>query len=358
MKVKSDCRKASASGSTLKVDAKIDADTIVFTYGGAPCGIAAANITTTATKTLAAKGIQVTETPDIVAAMKASKHTTAEIERRNAPDGTWQTRVIKNKFPALDELAKPDHGGDFFHTRINGFGVHEVVVDSPRHDATITRLSLPDIETILYTYRSRYRALELDERVKHIIIFKNNGDKAGSSLIHPHSQIIATPIVSGQVDARISTTREYRKASGRCLICDMVRSEIESNRRIVDKNEHFASFLPYAALSSYHTWVFPLRHNAHFGRIEDEEITALAQILRNVIRGHERLLNYPDYNFVVRSAPVGCANDDYHWYISIIPRLSKTAGFEIGSNIYINGTLPETGALNLRNIIDVLKDDM
>ncbi len=284
--------------------------------------------------------------------------TTAEIERRDAPDGTWQTRVIKNKFPALDEMAKPDHGGDFFHTRINGFGVHEVVVDSPRHDATITRLSLPDIETILHTYRSRYRALELDERVKHIIIFKNNGDKAGSSLIHPHSQIIATPIVSGQVDARIATTREYRKASGRCLICDMVRSEIESNRRIVDKNEHFASFLPYAALSSYHTWVFPLRHNAHFGRIEDEEITALAQILRNVIRGHERLLNYPDYNFVVRSAPVGCANDDYHWYISIIPRLSKTAGFEIGSNIYINGTLPETGALNLRNIIDVLKDDM
>lgn len=282
--------------------------------------------------------------------------TTVELERIPASDGSWQTRVIKNKYPALDETSMPNHIGDFFHTKINGFGAHEVVIDSPRHDATITSLSLSEIETLLYTFRSRYRALERDERVKHIIIFKNNGEKAGSSLVHPHSQIIATPIVSGQIDARIATTRQYRQASGRCLVCDMIRKEIESNRRIVDKDERFVSFLPYAALSSFHTWIFPLKHNAHFGRIDDEEIGSLAQILRNVIRGHERLLNHPDYNFVIRSAPVDCPNADYHWYISIIPRLSKTAGFEIGSNIYINGTLPETGALNLRNIIDALRE--
>lgn len=282
--------------------------------------------------------------------------TNIEVDRRAAADGGWQTRVIKNKYPALSENAVPTSGGDFFHTRIEGFGIHEVVIDSPRHDCAITQLSIADIETLLETFRSRYRALERDERVKHIIIFKNNGEKAGSSIIHPHSQIIATPIVSGQIDARIVTTREYRKEKGRCLICDMIDGEMAANKRIVDKNAHFVSLLPYAALSSYHTWVFPLRHNAHFGRIGDEELTSLAQILRNVIRGHERLLQYPDYNFVIRSAPVGCPCGDYHWYISIIPRLTKTAGFEIGSNIYINGILPERAALNLRNIIDALRD--
>lgn len=281
--------------------------------------------------------------------------TTCEIERTLNAAGTWQTRVVKNKYPALQEDLKPTHSGDFFHTKIEGFGIHEVVIDSPRHDCTMTHLPLHDIETILKTYRSRYHALEADKRVKHIIIFKNNGEKAGSSLTHPHSQIIATPIVSGQVEARITTTREYRKASGRCLICDMIQREIEEQQRIVDKNAHFISFLPYAALSSYHTWIFPLRHNAHFGCLNDEEIPALAQILFNVLRGQEKLLQYPDYNFVIRSAPVECPNADYHWYISIIPRLTKTAGFEIGSNIYINGSLPERNALNLKNIIDALR---
>ena len=135
----------------------------------------------------------------------------------------------------------------------------------------------------------------------------------------------------------------------------MVAQEIAQNTRIIYRNEHFVSFLPYAALSSFHTWIFPLEHHAHFGRLCDSQIPALADILYYVLKSQEKLLNYPDFNFVIRSAPVYTEDADYHWYISIIPRLSKTAGFEIGSNIYINPSLPEANALEFRNVVDTLK---
>lgn len=274
---------------------------------------------------------------------------------RLSVDGEWSTRCVMNKYPALDADVEPTRSGGLFNTSINGFGIHEVIIDTPRHDLGLTTLPLAQVERMLYTYRERYLAAKRDERVQHIIIFKNNGDKAGSSLIHPHSQLIATPIVSSQIDERIRVTRQYRESTGDCLMCAMIARELELNERIIFSNDHFVSFLPYAALSSFHTWVFPRRHAAHFGRLKDHEIPALAEILSLVIRAQEKLLNKPDYNFVIRSAPVNCPDELYHWYISIIPRLSKTAGFEIGSNIYINTSLPEHNALELRNVVDIVR---
>ena len=282
--------------------------------------------------------------------------TSVEVDRIESAPGVWQTRTFKNKFPALDETLQPNASGDFLKPRIDGFGIHEVIVDSPKHNKGITDLPLSGVEKIVESYLRRYRAHAQDERVKQIIIFKNNGVTAGSSIIHPHSQLIATPILSSQVQERIRVTQEYRAESNKCLICEMIRQEIALNQRIIYQNRHFVSFLPYAALSSFHTWIFPLDHHAHFGSIDDGIIPDLADILYHVIKAHEKLLNRPDYNFVVRTAPIGLPDEDYHWYISIIPRLSKTAGFEIGSNIYINGSLPELNALELRNVVDILKN--
>ena len=282
--------------------------------------------------------------------------TSAEVDRIEYSPGHWQTRTFKNKFPALDESLQPVASGDFFRPRIDGFGVHEVIVDSPVHNKGITDLPLTDVEKIVESYLNRYRFHAKDPRVKQIIIFKNNGVTAGSSIIHPHSQLIATPIISSQVQERLRITREYRTENQKCLICEMIRQEIQRNQRIIYQNAHFVSFLPYAALSSFHTWIFPLKHDAHFGDMDDSVISDFADILYYVIKAQEKLLNRPDYNFVIRTAPIGLPREDYHWYVSIIPRLTKTAGFEIGSNIYINGSLPELNALELRNVVDILKN--
>ncbi|MBR4986709.1 MAG: galactose-1-phosphate uridylyltransferase [Proteobacteria bacterium] len=281
--------------------------------------------------------------------------TSLEVARTPGNRGIWQTRVIKNKFPALSEDIQPDQDGDFFQTHINGFGIHEVIIDSPYHNRRITDLPFCDIETVLATYLARYRAVERDPRVRHIIIFKNNGEKAGSSLAHPHSQLIATPLISGQIQTRLEVTKRYLCEHSRCLMCDMLERERSQNLRVIYENEHFISFLPYAALSSFHTWIFPKTHHAHFGSMDDAQIPDLANILYYVLKSQEKLLNHPDFNFVIRSAPTDCPDHAYHWYMSIIPRLSKTAGFEIGSNIYINSSLPEHNALELRNVIDTLK---
>lgn len=284
--------------------------------------------------------------------------TSREVHRFLHDDSHWMTRTVKNKFPALLDNIQPNAASDdCFHTHINGFGIHEVIIDTPYHNRPITCMAQTEIEALLKTYLDRYHTHERDPRVKHIIIFKNNGEKAGSSLIHPHSQLIATPIVSGQIRARVQTSSEYKSQYHRCLMCDMIRNECSEFKRIVCQNEHFVCFLPYAALSSFHTWIFPLKHHAHFGRLSDDQIPALAEILRLVLKAQERLLNAPDYNFVIRSAPVDCPDENYHWYISVIPRLTKTAGFEIGSNIYINGSLPEHNALELRNIVDAIRLD-
>lgn len=281
--------------------------------------------------------------------------TSTEVFRLTGEDGKWQTRVFKNKFPALDENASAKHHGDYFHPHIDGFGIHEVIIDTPRHDSIIPDLPLPDIEKIIYTYRDRYRAHEHDPRVQHIIIFKNNGLKAGSSLMHPHSQLIATPIISPHTEDRIAATREYREEHHSCMICDMMKEEIALDQRTIFQNKHFVSLMPYAAISNFHTWIFPFDHHAHFGRLSDDQIPALAEVLYYVLKSQEKLLNRPDFNIVFRSAPVGLPDEDYHWYISIIPCISKIAGFEIGSHIYINSSLPEHNALELRNVIDILR---
>ena len=283
------------------------------------------------------------------------RETSQEVHRISNPDGSWQTRTIKNRYPALDEVLTPNTSGDFFHPHIDGFGRHEVIIDSPLHNVGIGDMPLVDIEKLISTYRARYWANEQDPRVKHVVIFKNSGIKAGCSLFHPHSQLIATPIISAHTESRIAATKEYRAENHRCMVCDMIRDEVRLDQRIIFQNEHFVSCLPYAAISSFHTWIFPLDHHAHFGQLSDDQIPALAEILYYVLKSQEKLLNCPDYNVVIRSAPIGLDDADYHWYMSIIPCVSKIAGFEIGASIYINSSLPEHNALELRNVIDILR---
>ncbi|MFA5625036.1 MAG: galactose-1-phosphate uridylyltransferase [Bradymonadales bacterium] len=277
--------------------------------------------------------------------------TEEEMYSMRGEDGKWLTRSVCNKYPALLSNLDPVAEGGIFNTSIPGFGLHEVIIDTPRHDLTLTTLQHTQTVRLINTFKDRYLACTKDPRVKHVIIFKNNGEMAGSSLVHPHSQLIATPIVSNQIDDRMRITRAYHAKHGNCLMCDMIKYEEAEGERIIYANDYFVAFLPYAALSCFHTWIFPRTHAAQFGDIQDKAMPYLAEILQVVIGAQESLLNRPDYNMVFRSSPVDCPEPYYHWYISIIPRLSKTAGFEIGSNIYINGSLPEDNARLLRETI-------
>jgi UDPglucose--hexose-1-phosphate uridylyltransferase len=257
----------------------------------------------------------------------------------------WRIRVVSNKFPALDPHKKFSKiAGRFFRT-VSGAGKHEVIVETPRHDRSPATLSLKQVEEICSVYRTRYLALERDRRFKLVLIFRNHGITAGTSLKHPHSQMIAVPLVPASVRHLLEEAMKYYDDNGSCVFCDMMREELGSGRRIIMENERFVGFHPFASRGPFETWIVPKKHNACFGSASEKEVKSLAFAMRSVLKKmHDRLGN-PDYNLIIRSAPIKDREEDYyHWYVQILPRLTTPAGFELGSGIYINSSLPEKTA--------------
>jgi UDPglucose--hexose-1-phosphate uridylyltransferase len=232
---------------------------------------------------------------------------------------------------------------------MSGVGIHEVLIETPLHNMTTALLPVEQIRSIIETYQVRSLAAYQDSCVEHVVIFKNHGEGAGTSLEHPHSQLIATPIVPGQVRSRREEAIRYFDDTGECVFCQILREEMEDGIRIIWEGKSFVAFVPYAALSAFHTWIFPKRHAASFGSITPEEIDDLANTLKTVLAKFYYGLNNPDFNYVIRSLPLEEDEEEWgHWYLSIVPRLSKTAGFELGSGMFINTALPEESAKFLR----------
>jgi len=263
----------------------------------------------------------------------------------------WQVRVIPNKFAALSSEVQPTRSLQHLRRRIDGFGFHEVIVDSPDHAKCMALLSDEQVARILGIYKQRYNVLSLDPRINHITIFKNHGLDAGASLQHPHSQVIATPVIPSQVRHRLFEALRHYDDVGECMFCHMVEREVEDQTRVVLKGEHFVAMEVFAAATPFATHIFPLRHMASFGEITELEIADLARVLRTLLAKIYVGLGNPDLNFTVRSGPAEYARArHYHWYVSVIPRLTRVAGFELGSGMFINTVLPEAAAEFLRGV--------
>lgn len=280
------------------------------------------------------------------------RETETEVFRLGNGDGAdWATRVVLNRYPVLSrEHVSPDQKHHGLRHSLQGFGVHEVIIDTPRHDIATAVMPRSQIETLFLTYRARYRACVEDERIGHVVIFKNHGLAAGTSLIHPHSQVVATSVVSYQVRDRIRTLEDHDALYGQCVLCQMIDQEATEGVRVIHINDSFVAFVPYAALSPFHVWVFPLRHMAQYGELTDDEVKDLAETMHIVLGKLYFGLGDPDFNFVIRSAPRTCPASAFHWYLSIVPRLGRTAGFELGSGMYVNDRAPEEAAEFLQSV--------
>ena len=184
----------------------------------------------------------------------------------------------------------------------------------------------------------------------HVTIFKNHGNAAGASLEHPHSQMIATPVISHQVRNRLYEALRHYDEYGECIFCNVIRQETEDGVRVVMASEHFVAIEPFASSTPFNTHIYPRRHMASIGDIQEAEVRDLANVLRTVLAKLYVGLSDPDFNYTIRTAPAESAGVKYyHWYLTIIPRLTKMAGFELGSGMFINTVLPEAAAEFLRN---------
>ncbi len=270
----------------------------------------------------------------------------------------WDVRVIPNKYPALETTGELNREGVGLCDMANGIGVHEVIVETPDHHRAMADLSVAHIAEVMRTYRQRIIDLQEDRRLKYVLIFKNQGRSAGASLQHAHSQLIATPITPKRVKEKLDGAKRYFDYKHRCVFCDYIKQETELfGERLVAETAHFVSLSPFAARFPFETWILPKRHMLDFALIEDDEAADLGQILKLVLLKLREALNDPPFNYVVHMAPYRrprggywtTIEEDYHWHVELIPRLTQVAGFEWGSGFYINPTAPEVAAETLRN---------
>jgi UDPglucose--hexose-1-phosphate uridylyltransferase len=264
-------------------------------------------------------------------------------------DGAWQVRVFPNRFPALTPGGERAHHLDGVRRRINGVGFHEVLIESPVHNTTPALMKIEEITLILRAFQTRGRQIMDEPDVEQIFYFENHGPSAGTSLEHPHCQLLALPVVPYDVRRRIEELRRTFDNDGICPYCHMLKMELEEDRRVVAQNACFVAFIPFAAFSPFHMWIVPRRHGPTFLDLNPDELRSLADIMREVFGKLYYGLNDPDYNYIIRCAPVRDSCSAYlHWYVSIVPRVTKAAGFELGSGMYINPSLPEESGAFLR----------
>jgi UDPglucose--hexose-1-phosphate uridylyltransferase len=265
-------------------------------------------------------------------------------------DKKWRIRVFANHFPALTPGGSTERREeDGFFLDMDGIGVHEVIVESPEHNTALALADDSRIEDVLLTYQKRYIAFGETPFIKLIIIFKNNGPSAGTSLEHPHSQLVATPIVPRHTRIRHQIAAQYYDDTGRSLYSEIVNHELKAGKRIVIDTKKFVVFHPFASHSPFETWIMPRTCQASFRNVSPDDLSTLAHVFRITLLKLYRGLNNPDYNFIIDTAPIGDENKDYYlWHIRIIPRLTEVAGFEIGTGIYINTALPEETAQFMR----------
>lgn len=261
----------------------------------------------------------------------------------------WWVRVVPNKYPAVSPEGVMTRTGNGMYDLCGGIGAHEVVIESPDHDATLGSMEPRQIEEILWAYKARFLALSQDKRFRYVMLFRNEGRLAGASLDHPHTQIIALPIVPMRVEEEIDGAKRHFAFKERCVYCDIIRQELRDELRLVEANEHFVACEPFAPRFPFETWIVPRTHRSHFQSIGKEEVVSLAQTLSSTVGKLQRVLNGPPYNLVIHTSPSNVESlPHYHWHIEITPALSPVAGFEWGSGLFINPIPPETAAASLR----------
>jgi UDPglucose--hexose-1-phosphate uridylyltransferase len=221
--------------------------------------------------------------------------------------------------------------------------------------------SLEQIERVLRVCRERLVDLFRDLRFRYVLVFKNHGMAAGASLVHPHTQIIATPVTPKIIAGELISAKEHYHLKERCLFCDIIRQELDGGERVILARDQFVALTPFASRFPFEIFLAPLDHHSNFAELSDDAIPRLASVFKEALLRIRRCLNDPPYNFVIHTAPNVRARPrrtsywdtieaDWHWHIEIMPRLTHVAGFEWGTGFYINPTAPEEAARYLREV--------
>ncbi len=251
-------------------------------------------------------------------------------------ESKWRIKVIPNDFPAVT-LDNP-----------KAYGMQEVVIETPDPEPELEDLPLSHIVELLEVYAKRTSEIQKIKNIQYIIIFKNEGGRAGASIRHSHSQIFATNFIPPHLLDKAQKAHEYTVRNGSEVYCDVIKKE-KDGPRSVWQDKHIAAFAPYASMHNYECWIMPKRHADNITQLKGAELESFAKILQHILRRINELgLSYNYYFHQV------VHDENQHLYMKITPRGSFWAGVEIGSGIIINTISPEHAAKFYRKGADKL----
>jgi UDPglucose--hexose-1-phosphate uridylyltransferase len=257
-------------------------------------------------------------------------------------------RVVPNRYPALTPAGTTERH-DAGALEMDAVGAHEVVIETRRHDERLEDMEVDRIASLVKLWRERSRELAAQSWARAVVVFRNFGERGGTSLDHPHSQIIATPVTPPELFHRIEVAERYWEEHGRSVYRDMLDRELERGERMVAVRDDFVALAPFASHFPFETWIMPREAQASFTALGDGQLASMATVLRDVLRALRDAAGDPDYNLAIRSAPVGDERRrSFVWHLAVFPRTTTQAGFELGAGMAINTVLPEGAAAALR----------
>lgn len=267
-------------------------------------------------------------------------------------DDNWEIRIIPNKFHALESTTIYRHK-EFYNSR-SGNGLHEVII-TRKHNEPVALQSITTVELTIKTFIERMKALKEDPTLAYTQLFHNHGRDAGASIIHPHYQLLATPIVPPHIHSEIMGCYHYYQENRTCIYCDIIHEEVKVGDRLVFESEHFVVISAYASRSPFETWILPKKHNARFEDMSAEEIKHLSFVLKVTVGQLYTKLNDPPLNFYIHTMPNSRdkhsmhEENSYHWHLTIFPRITIWAGFEFATGIPVNPIPPEVSTEFLKS---------
>jgi UDPglucose--hexose-1-phosphate uridylyltransferase len=252
----------------------------------------------------------------------------------------WDFRCFPNLYPALSPAPDSPEQQENSLQAEPGYGFHEVIVESPLHRRKLEDFSDSEISGLMQVYRDRTCSYTTLEKIRYISLFKNSGKKAGASISHLHSQLLALPFYPPLLERELKLIRKKEN----CPYCAIFDMEKESPR-LVFENTEWIAFTPYSSMGPFEVWILPAKHVSYLGTCSDKLLFALGAILKDVLKSYGRILGNLPFNYMFYQLS---ETPEYHLNLRLLPRLSINAGFELSTGIYINTFSPERAASYLR----------
>jgi UDPglucose--hexose-1-phosphate uridylyltransferase len=283
--------------------------------------------------------------------------TPKSIREYKGGDGSWLIRCFPAKSPVFVIEAAENKRAEGLYDKMDNVGAHEIIVENRSHTKTMSSFTDEELLLLLEVYMERISDLKKDKRFKSVQIFKNHGELAGSHMFHPHSHLLATPMMAARLELEVLNSKNYYQQKERCLLCDIINQEIKQNKRVVSMNSYFVALCPFASRFPFEVWILPRLHSESFEQIHGNDIKfGLANIVLDIMKRIEKLTN--SYTLVIHTSPNVYKTDFqketlqiseyFHWHIEILPMDQKSSKYKREDEFYVTSVTPEEAAKTLK----------